>query len=357
MDILQTLGVALGLATLAGLNLYLTVFVTGLAIQQQWINVAQTYPELAILAHPAILAISGTLYVLQFFADKVPWVDSLWDSIHTFIRPVGGAFLAIKVLGDPDPVFDVIVALLAGSVTLVAHSMKAGTRLVANHSPEPFSNIALSVGEDVAVIGGLFLIQQDPILALIIFTLILLAMLYLGPKLYRLAKVQAWLVWKKISSPAADHLASELTTDIPHELDIAFYSVNLERDPIAWAAPCISTSTRGIPGNLFGYLIATKRPGPKLAFVAKRGWRHIAVELELETYKVVHEPKFLSENVVLYSLEKKPKYIFLFPRSHRAVVKALVASVQERLQSAALTANEPVPGDALPEKTEETAAL
>ena len=103
MQALQTLGVALGLASLAGLNLYLTVFVTGLAIQQHWVDVSMTYPELAILAHPAILVVSGVLYVLQFFADKVPWVDSLWDAVHTFIRPLGGAFLAIRVLGTPDP--------------------------------------------------------------------------------------------------------------------------------------------------------------------------------------------------------------------------------------------------------------
>jgi hypothetical protein len=342
------LGVALGLATLAGLNLYLTVFVTGLAIQQNWIDVSQTYPELAILAHPAILAISGTFYVLQFFADKVPWVDSLWDAIHTFIRPVGGAFLAIKVLGRPDPVFDVIVALLAGSVTFVAHSMKAGTRLVANHSPEPFSNIALSVGEDAAVIGGLFLIKQDPVLAFIVFTIVLLTFLYFGPKLYRLAKVQAWLVWKKVVSPASDQLDTELPTHLPHELDIAFHTVNFERDPVAWAVPCISTSARGIPGNLFGHLVATTRPDPKLAFVAKRGWRYVAAELELDTYKIAHEPKFLSENVVLYSLEKKPKYIFLFPRSQRAVVKALVASVQKRLAPPAAEPSDSAEGTVTP---------
>src|SRR3954467_10882577 len=104
---LQTLGMALGLASLSGLNLYLTVFTTGLAIQQHWVDVSQTYPELAILAHPAILVISGVLYLLQFFADKVPWVDSLWDAVHTFIRPVGGALLAIRtldgLLGANDP--------------------------------------------------------------------------------------------------------------------------------------------------------------------------------------------------------------------------------------------------------------
>src|SRR3984957_2510392 len=147
MEILETLGVALGLASLAGLNSYLTVFVTGLAIQQHWIDVSQTYPELAILAHPAIIMISGVMYLLQFFADKVPWVDSLWDAVHTFVRPLGGAFLTLRVLGTMDPAMEVVAALLAGGVTLTTHFVKASTRLVVNHSPEPFSNIALSLGE------------------------------------------------------------------------------------------------------------------------------------------------------------------------------------------------------------------
>ena len=342
MQTLQLLGTALGLASLAGLNLYLTVFVTGLAIQQHWIDVSQTYPELAILAHPAILAISGVLYLLQFFADKVPWVDSLWDAVHTVIRPVGGAFLAIRVLGTPDPVFDVIAALLAGGVTLMTHGMKAGTRLVVNHSPEPFSNIALSVTEDLAVVGGLALIWRDPVLALIVFSLVLVAIGFFGPKLWRAVKVHGWLIWKKVTSPAADHLATELPKTLPHELDIAHLSVNLERDPIAWAVPCVSTAARGLPGNLFGYLIATERAAPKLAFVAKRRFRHLAEELDLATYKLAHEPKFLSENLVLYSLEKKPKYIFVFARSQRPLVQALAASLQERL-AISPAASEPAP--------------
>jgi hypothetical protein len=159
----------------------------------------------------------------------------------------------------------------------------------------------------------------------------LLTIGYVGPRILRGAKVQLWLIWRKIASPASDKLETELSKDLPHELEIAFFSTNLERDPIAWVAPCVSTSARGVPGNLFGYLVATKRLGPKLAFVAKRGWRHAAAELDLTGYKVAHEPKFLSENVVLYSLEKKPKYIFLFARSQRPIVKAVVASVAERL--------------------------
>src|SRR4030095_3353247 len=114
VDQLKLLGVALGLACLAGVNLYLTVFVTGLAINQHWILLAPAYQSLAILGNPLILWISGTLYVLEFFADKVPWVDSAWDTVHTILRPIGGALLAIRVLGQTSPAFDVVVALVAG---------------------------------------------------------------------------------------------------------------------------------------------------------------------------------------------------------------------------------------------------
>jgi hypothetical protein len=345
MPLLQKLGVALGLSSLAGINLYLTVFVTGLSIQQHWIDVSQTYPELAVLSHPAVIIISGLLYVLQFFADKIPWVDSLWDAIHTFIRPIGGAYLAVGALGHQDPTVDVIAALVAGAAALTTHVTKAGTRLVANHSPEPFSNIALSVGEDVVVVGGLFLIKHDPVLAFIVFCSVLLVIAWVGPKIARAARVQLWLIWKKLSSPSSDKLETDLGKTIPRELDIAFFSVNLERDPIAWAVPCISTSARGLSGNLSGYLVSTVRPGPKLAFVAKRGWKHVAVELELAGYKVAHEPKFLSENVAFYCSEKKPKYIFLFPRSQRAIAKAVVASIEERLAASPASPAEPPPAE------------
>jgi hypothetical protein len=160
---------------------------------------------------------------------------------------------------------------------------------------------------------------------------VLVAIGYFGPKLFRAVKVNAYLIWKKIVSPPADQLETELPKTLPHELDIAFHSVNLEGDKIAWAVPCISAAARNIPGNLFGYLIATERPAPKIAFVAKRRWNHVAEEIELDTYKLAHEPKFISENIVLYSLEKKPKFIFLFTRSQRAVVKALAAELQTRL--------------------------
>src|SRR5438552_6225071 len=138
MNELQILAVALGLACLAGVNLYLTVFVTGLAINQHWIVLSPAYQSLEVLGQPWIVFVAGTLYFLEFFADKVPWLDSAWDAVHTVIRPIGGALLAIQVLGHPSPAFTVIVALLAGSTSLVAHTAKAATRLATNTSPEPF---------------------------------------------------------------------------------------------------------------------------------------------------------------------------------------------------------------------------
>jgi hypothetical protein len=220
---------------------------------------------------------------------------------------------------------------------------------VVNHSPEPFSNIAVSVGEDVAVLGGLVLIKHtivnsDPWLLLSIFGTILLCIAYFGPKLFRVVKANAWLVWKKLTSPAADHLETELPATLPHELEIALTKVNPEREPIAWAVPCLSTAARSIPGNCFGYLVATKDPAPKLIFLAKRRFRPVAATLDLATYKVAHEPKFLSENLVLYSLEKKPKYVFTFARSQRPLVKGMATSLRMRLDFLAQpTEPEPAP--------------
>src|SRR4051794_36466524 len=107
MERLHLLSAALGLAALAGVNLYLTVFATGLAIHYHWIVLSSPYQSLDVLGDPTIIIISGALFLVEFFADKVPWVDSAWDAVHTIIRPIGGALLAIQVLGRPSPTLSV----------------------------------------------------------------------------------------------------------------------------------------------------------------------------------------------------------------------------------------------------------
>lgn len=188
MHILEHLGLALGLASLAGVNLYLTVLLTGLAVHFNLLQLADQYHDLATLGHPWVIGIAGVLYTVEFFADKVPWLDSLWDAIHTFIRPAGGVLLSFQALGDMPPHVQVIAALLAGGASLTTHTAKAGTRLAINHSPEPASNIVMSVAEDVAVGGGAVLIFSHPVVALLVFSLILAVLWILLPKLYRLLR-------------------------------------------------------------------------------------------------------------------------------------------------------------------------
>jgi len=199
---LDLLSVALGLAALAGVNLYLTVFATGLAIHFHWIVLAPRYQSLEILGNPWIIGIAGALYLLEFFADKIPWVDSIWDAVHTVIRPIGGALLAIQVLGHPSPAFTIIVALLAGGTSLIAHTAKAATRLATNTSPEPVTNIGLSLGEDAAVLGGLTLMQFNPLLALIVFLIAMGAFWYFARRILRSIKRKLGVSRKKLDEPA-----------------------------------------------------------------------------------------------------------------------------------------------------------
>lgn len=309
---LKLLGVALGLASLAGLNLYLTVFATGLAIHFQWIVLGPNYQSLAVLGDPAILWLSGTLYVLEFFADKIPWVDSAWDTVHTIIRPIGGALLAIRVLGEPSPVFDVVIALVAGGASLVTHSAKASTRLVTNTSPEPFSNIGLSLLEDAFVLGGLALIHFNPVLALGIFVLLLAIILYFAPRIGRAVRVKLWLIWKKLNRPAEHEAATDLPARLPSRYASIFAKENLLGETAAWAVPCIAKRVPGIPANSSGLLVATNEDAGRLLFIISRGWRSRARTLSLGSFEARREPKFLSENLILSPNDKRSACHFLF---------------------------------------------
>jgi hypothetical protein len=339
---LNLLGVALGLACLAGINLYLTVFVTGLAINQHWIVLSPAYQSLEVLGDPVIVTIAGVLYFLEFFADKIPWVDTAWDAVHTVIRPIGGALLAIQVLGDSSPAFTVIVALLAGGTSLMTHTAKSTSRLVANTSPEPFSNIALSLGEDIGVLGGLALIYYNPIWALAIFTLALAAIIYFAPKIFRAMKAKIWLAFKKLNGPADSHTPATLPVALPSRLAAIFGRENILGETIAWATPCLSAHGRRIPANLFGALVATSEEPRKLVFVARKGRRGFAQTIDLEGLTVAREPKFLSENLSFFSGPgKRSQYLFLFDRSRAGAVEQIVEYLQRRLREPVVAAAVP----------------
>ena len=332
MEQLNLLGVALGLAALAGINLYLTVFVTGLAVNQHWITLAPQYQSLDVLAHPAVITIAGVLYFLEFFADKVPWVDSAWDAVHTVIRPIGGALLAIQVLGHSTPTFDVIVLLLAGGTSLITHTAKASSRLVANTSPEPFSNIGLSLAEDAAVFGGLALIHYNPVMAFVVFAAAVVTFLYFAPKVLRAMKARIWLIFRKLNGPADSAVPTTLPITLPSKYASEFNRQNVLSETIAWAVPCISGKGRRIPANLFGALVATNEEPRKLVFVARRGGYGFSQAIDLEGSMVMREPKFLSDNLVIFpATGKGPKYLFLFPRSSGALVEEISEYLRSRL--------------------------
>jgi Domain of unknown function (DUF4126) len=342
MEQLKLLGVALGLASLAGVNLYLTVFATGLSIHYHWITLGPAYQSLEVLGHPAVIIISGILYLLEFFADKIPWIDSAWDAVHTVIRPIGGALLAIQVLGHPSPAFTMIVALLAGGTTLMTHTAKSTTRLATNTSPEPFSNIALSLGEDVAVLGGLALIHFNPLLALLIFALFMGAFLYFAPKILRAMKARIWLVLHKLNGPASGSVAENLPATLSFRLESVFDRENVLDETIAWAVPCVSARGRRIPANLFGALVATEEEPHKLTFVARKNGRPFAQRIELDGAIVAHEPKFLSENLTIFpAAGKGAKYTFIFSRPHADRVEEIVKDLRRRLTAASIRREEP----------------
>lgn len=179
----------MGLGLVSGLNLYATVLTVGLGIRLGLITLNPEMSGLAVLSSPYVLIAAGVIYLLEFFADKIPWVDSLWDSVHTIIRPLGAAVIGATAIGAVEPQTAVIAALCAG-VSLSGHSVKAGTRLLANHSPEPFSNIALSLGEDFLVVIGSWLALRHPAIMVTIVVIFLIAFVWFAPKAFRLMRVE-----------------------------------------------------------------------------------------------------------------------------------------------------------------------
>lgn len=162
MDVLTTLGRTMGFSFAAGINLYATVAILGLASRFDWVTLP---PQFKVFDNDIIIVTALVLYAIEFVADKIPWVDSIWDAVHTLIRPVGGALIALTTLGEASPTVQGLMALAGGTLAAGSHFTKAGTRAAANTSPEPFSNWILSIGEDLFVVGLGFLALKYPVAA------------------------------------------------------------------------------------------------------------------------------------------------------------------------------------------------
>ena len=328
MDQLKLLGVALGLASLAGINLYLTVFVTGLAVHMDWVALPPALQQLEVLGDPVIIGVAGFLYLVEFFADKIPWVDTAWDSVHTFIRPVGAAALAVTALGDSNPVFEIVAALVAGGMALTSHVAKAGTRLVANSSPEPVSNIGLSLAEDGAVIGGLGLLAWNPLVALAVALAFTAAVLLLLPRLLRGIRAKLWLAWKKLNAPTEDGKDGEPGRRLPGSLELQLRRAHASKAPIAWSVPCLSGGGARLTPNLRGWLVSLDGEPQSLFFIAKSLGGGVVLEVDVQGAAITHHAGFLGDRIDIAHREGSPRHSFIFECGQTKISRRITSLLQ-----------------------------
>jgi hypothetical protein len=182
MEAVQSIALSAGMAWASGLRLYAVLFAAGVLARFGYVELPSS---LHVLQHPLVLAASGLMFTIEFFADKIPGVDSLWDAIHTFVRIPAGAVLAALALGNHDPAIVLAAALLGGTLAAGTHAAKAGSRAFINLTPEPVSNIAASLTEEALVAGGLYTAFAHPWVFLLFLAVFIVLLAWLLPRLWR----------------------------------------------------------------------------------------------------------------------------------------------------------------------------
>jgi hypothetical protein len=195
MGTIALIGSTMGLGFVAGIRLYATVLALGLAMRFNLLHLGTVAEPLRVLGHPAVLIAAGLAYLAEFFADKIPWLDTVWDSFHTFIRPIGAAVLAATALGDINPVLKLTLTILCGGVAFASHSSKAAARVAVNHSPEPFTNLGISLAEDAFAPFGVWLSLSHPVLVLSLVLVFLGAFVWVMPKVFRSVRLELAALW------------------------------------------------------------------------------------------------------------------------------------------------------------------
>jgi hypothetical protein len=247
MSPVQTLAAILGLSTVSGVNLYLTVLLVGLGQRFGWIHGLPQ--DLAVLSHPLVLGAAAFMYLMEFVADKVPFVTPIWDGFHTFIRPVGGALLALGAAADLHPVAKVLAVLAGGTIALGAHGSKMGLRLLAHTTPEPASHSTLSLLEDVGVVALLALAYQHPAIAIPVLGVLILATAFLLPLVVRI------LVFVLLGCRGAlrSLFGQASQAEIPDWVDLK--ALELAPDGATRALACFARKVKGLPRLQAVYLV------------------------------------------------------------------------------------------------------
>ena len=297
-DIIGLVGSTLGLGFLAGFRLYATILALGLAIRFHWFTPNETMAAMTVLADWRVMSAAGAMGLIEFLADKIPWVDSAWDSVHTFIRPLAAVAMAAMALGNVDPVGKVILALLTGGVALTTHSAKAATRFAVNHSPEPYSNWMLSAGEDLAAPLALWFISAHPGIFLALLGIFLAAVGYVAPGLVRQMRVELAALrslinkWAGVAPTAKGSLTSTAaaepkarqTWDLLHTyldaipLDIA------SKSGVAAGVRAVATKSLLGLNRSIGYLCFRDK---KITFITRRWFKTMGHSVPYQDIKTV----------------------------------------------------------------------
>lgn len=338
---LSLFSLALALSCLSGVNLYLTMLLGGLAARSGWLG-GEVAGALEFLGHPVLLAVAGGMFLVELITDKVPWVDTGWDAPHTVIRPAGAVLLALQIAGPVSPGTQVALGALAGAAALTTHLTKSALRLIVNASPEPFSNIIVSVVEDVMVAGLLLLSMAWPLAGLLANVAILAALWVLLPRLFRLARALFALLWKKLPlplpgvrpQPFGPGGAPPASLDARgRELLRTVFPGESAPRPV-WSARALTGEADGVPGlhrNTFGRLVSVEGHPGVVVFIERRWFRRRPVRILLPGCDVYRDTTFLSENLVIDGKADGVRAVFRFARSERELADALARDLRGRL--------------------------
>jgi hypothetical protein len=310
-DIVGLLGTALGLGFLSGFRLYATVLALGLAIRFHWFTPNETMSAMTVFGDGRVLAGAAILAFIEFLADKVPWVDSAWDSVHTFVRPLAAAGIAASALGSIDPVGKTILSLLCGGVALTAHSAKAATRFAVNHSPEPYSNMLLSAGEDLAAPLALWFLSAHPGIFLMFLVAFLGVFGYVAPGMFRQIRVEMSALrsllnrWAGVGptlpatlpkTASGDPMAREAWNHLHRYIDVLPQSV-VSKSGMSVGVRAVAT--RSLPGlnRSIGYLSFRDK---KLTFITRRWFRTVAHSIPYAEMKsIISKSGFFLDQVTI----------------------------------------------------------
>lgn len=327
MQGLELVATVFGLAAFCGVNIYLTVFVVGLCLHYGWLALPPSLAPLEVLNDPVLIGLAALFYVLEFAADKVPWVDSLWDVVHTLIRPIGATMLALAVLGDMSPYAQVVAALLSGTLALGTHLAKAGVRVMVNASPEPVSNTVVSVAEDGLVLGGVVLALTHPFILLGLLAAGMVGIFYAAPWCWR--QVSALGVF--LGSAIWPHRllgkkAAKLSRSLPEEVRQMITDELGGGESITWALSGYVGAMRRWRPNEKAWLVRTSSPD-RLVLVGQRRGR-VDVQM-VEDFELGQISYFLFEELHFLFRKDKRGWVLRVPRKSVAELAVITRELEE----------------------------